>query len=72
MKHFNGGDVFAPVTLFYGIRKDIDYSFTEINNSRMFLSIPFNYYIIAKHNDEFICLNFAPPFDVIQWDNLKK
>jgi hypothetical protein len=73
LRYFNGGNIFDPVTLIYGIGTDIDYCFTEINKNQATFSIPNNYFIIAKHNyEDFICLNFFPPFDVIQWDNLKK
>lgn len=74
LRLFNGGEIYAPGIKVYGIDKDDESDFiyiSRINSTN--LKIPENYYIIAKLNyGDYICLNFLPPFDVIQWDNTNK
>lgn len=74
LKLFNGGEIYSPGTRIYGIDSKEDNCFTNINKvNKMALLIPENYYIIAKLNyGDYICLNFLPPYDVIQWDNSNK
>lgn len=74
LKFFNGGKIYSPGTIIYGIdSEDVD-SFKYITKAnKTALKIPENYYIIAKLNyGDYICLNFLPPYDVIQWDNTNK
>lgn len=74
LKFFNGGDIQTPGIEIYGIDTENENGFTYINQAnKKHLKIPENYYIIAKLNyGDYICLNFLPPFDVIQWDSSKK
>ena len=74
LKLFNGGEIYSLGTRIYGIDKDDTSSFLRISQTnRTNLKIPENYYIIAKLNyGDYICLNFLPPYDVIQWDSAKK
>lgn len=74
LKLFNGGEIYSPGTKIYGIDSKEDTCFTNISKAnKTTLEIPGNYYIIAKLNyGDYICLNFLPPYDVIQWDNTNK
>ena len=74
LKLFNGGELFVPGTKVYGINREEAESFISVTQvNRTELLIPTGYFIVAKLNyGDYICLNFNPPYDVIQWDNSKK
>ena len=70
---FDGGEIFVPGPIIYGIRENINRQqikqANSIENRRLF-SIPNNYLIIAKLNyGDLICINLNEPFDIIQWDH---
>lgn len=74
LKLFNGGNIQISGIEIYGINREETKNFTYISQvNRKSLKLPENYYIIAKLNyGDYICLNFLPPHDVIQWDNTNK
>lgn len=72
-EHFDGGEIFIPGTLVYGLTSSEKRKTVKEANSRLTRSnygIPNNYLIIAKLNfGDLICVNLNAPFDVVQWDH---
>ncbi len=73
LKHFNGGEIFIPGTVIYGIRpRDVFYSVDAANASdiRNSVSIPDGYLIIGRLNfGDYICIDLSDAGKVIQWDH---
>lgn len=75
VKKANGGEIFIPGTIIYGINLSETNKYQDLKSNnekttRLHLSIPNNYLIIAKLNfGDFICINLKAPHDVIQWDH---
>lgn len=71
LKTFNGGELFVPGTVLYGIGQYKNYPnlFDPQNTSTLF-SIPSNYLIIGNLNfGDLICINTDPPYNIVQWDH---
>lgn len=71
LKSFNGGELFAPGTVLYGLTRN-KCSMNVLNDIEVInqFSIPSNYLIIGHLNfGDIICINTEPPYDVIQWDH---
>lgn len=71
LKVFNGGELFVPGTVMYGITRYKDYpSLFDTKGTSELFSIPKNYLIIGHLNfGDIICINTEPPYDIIQWDH---
>jgi len=70
---FNGGEIFIPGTVIYGLSKYKKIETIKYVNRREFrkqFSIPNTYLIFAKLNyGDLICINLNYPYDIIQWDH---
>lgn len=73
LKKFDGGEIFIPGTIIYGINTDVDnYNLKKINGKsvRGNFNIPITLLIIGKTNDgDWICINLNPKNEIIQWDH---
>ena len=71
LKEFNGGELFVPGTVLYGLTRYKEYpSLFDTKNTSTIFSIPEKYLIIGNLNfGDLICINTEPPYDVIQWDH---
>ena len=71
LKAFNGGELFVPGTVFYGVTHfNNQPSLLDANKTNKLFSIPTNYLIIGHLNfGDIICINTEPPYDIIQWDH---
>ena len=67
---FNGGEIFVPGTIIYGVNQEGAYSLAQANAVKGRFSIPAPYLVFAKLNfGDLIAINMATPHDVIQWDH---
>ena len=73
LKKFDGGEIFIPGTIIYGINTDVDnYNLKKINGKsiRENFNIPATLLIIGKTNDgDWLCINLNPKNEIIQWDH---
>lgn len=73
LKKFDGGEIFIPGTIIYGINTDVDnYNLKKINGKsvRRNFNIPITLLIIGKTNDgDWLCINLNPKNEIIQWDH---
>ena len=73
LKKFDGGEIFIPGTIIYGINTDVDnYNLKKINGKsiRENFNIPATLLIIGKTNDGvWLCINLNPKNEIIQWDH---
>lgn len=68
---FNGGEIFIPGTIIYGLNSDkSEYSINTINRLKDLYSIPNSFLIIGKLNfGDLICLDLCGSDCVVQWDH---
>ena len=70
---FDGGEIFVPGTLIYGINQSSKRKTLREANSKVSrgnYTIPSNYLVVAKLNfGDLICVYLNNPFNVIQWDH---
>ena len=75
LSFFDGGEIFIPGTIVYGVNSSNRFkSIKEANSStiRNNYRIPKSYLIFSCLNyGDFICVNLKDPHDVIQWDHEK-
>lgn len=73
LQKFDGGEIFIPGTIIYGINTDVDnYNLKKINGKsvRRNFNIPITLLIIGKTNDgDWLCINLNPKNEIIQWDH---
>lgn len=69
ISYFNGGELFIPGTIIYGIDNEID--ILKANESiRKITSIPNEYLIFGKYNfGDYLCIQMEKPERIIQWDH---
>lgn len=67
---FNGGEIFIPGTIIYGVDLEGEHPLTRVNTSSGRFSLPEQYLVFAKLNfGDLIAINTNAPYDVIQWDH---
>lgn len=69
IKCFNGGEIFIPGTIIYGIGNEDD--IIKVNNSlRKVMSIPKEFLVFGKYNfGDYLCIEMKKPERIIQWDH---
>lgn len=72
-RFFDGGEIFVPGIVIYGIcnsKKRLTVREANSKEQRKLFNIPNYYLIIARLNfGDLICASLNEPFDVIQWDH---
>lgn len=70
---FNGGELFVPGTIVFGIFDSNAKNSIQANNSKNIrekMSLPISYLIFAKLNyGDLICVNLEKPNNVVQWSH---
>lgn len=73
LSFFDGGEIFIPGTIIYGINEHKGYkTIREINSSeyRKRFNIPKTHLIFGKLNyGDLLCINLNDPYDVILWSS---
>lgn len=66
---FNGGEIFVPGTVIYGI--DCENDVIKANQSiREIINIPENFLVFGKYNfGDYLCIQIEKPECIIQWDH---